>query len=129
MREILLTKKRKFAILVAVAICFASGASALDMTKPVYLAKGAIVCPEVMVALQFEIAKLHSSTNEIAARETVDQLFTPPLRHGCETVPERIMIRMVGDESRVQHDALVTVERLNDRPGNHPIVFGRSLQN
>lgn len=116
-------------MLCAVAvICSASVASALDMTKPVYLAKGAIVCPEVMVALQFEIAKLHASTNEIAARETVDELFTPPLRHGCNTVPERIMIRIVGDEARVEDNALVTVERLNDRPGNHLIVFGRSLQ-
>jgi hypothetical protein len=55
-------------------------------------------------------------------------LFTTPLRHGCETIPERIMIRIVGDEPKVEDDTLVIVERLNDF-GNHLAVFGRSLQN
>jgi hypothetical protein len=103
-------------------------ASALDMTKPVYLAKGAITCPEYTVILQFMQAKLQESTNAAAAQKTADALFTPPLRHGCETVPERTMIRFVDDEPKIKNDNIVTVERINDL-GNHLVVFGRGLQN
>jgi hypothetical protein len=102
-------------------------ASALDLSKPVYLAKGTIACGEYFVVLEFMAAQLRTSTNAAASHAVADKLLSMPLQPGCEMMAARTMVRIV-DESKA-NDSILSVHRLTDRPGENLVVFSRNLEN